>query len=50
MFQQDCNELLTESLELMCSESKEVIVLGDMNVDYLKRNENKDIKSIISDM
>ena len=47
--QKNCNELFAESLELVYSESKEVVLLGDLNVDYLKRNENKDIKSIISD-
>ena len=47
--QKNYNELFAESLELVCSETKEVILLGDMNVDYLKRNDNKDIKSIIAE-
>ena len=47
--QNNYNELFAQSLELVCTESKEVILLGDLNVDYLKRNDNKDIKSIISD-
>ena len=41
------NDLFNESLSLYCSESKEVILLGDLNTDYLKKNDNKDVKSII---
>lgn len=40
-------EEFDKSLSLYCSESKELILLGDMNVDYQKQNDNKDIKSII---
>ena len=42
------NELFEQSLISYCSESKETIVLGDMNTDYLKRNDNVNVKSIIN--
>ena len=41
------NDIFNESLSLYCSESKETILLGDMNADYLKKNDNKELKSII---
>ena len=43
----DFNELFEESLSLYCAESKEVILLGDLNVNYLNDKDNKKIKSII---
>ena len=41
------NEHFEESLSLYCSESKEIILLGDLNVDYLKPRDNKEIKAIL---
>jgi len=41
------SESFEKSLSFYCRESKEVILLGDMNVDYLIRKDNADIKSII---
>ena len=41
------NDIFNESLSLYCSESKEVMLLGDLNVDYLKKNDNRDLKTII---
>ena len=41
------NELFSESLSLSSAESKEVILLGDLNANYLKPSDNKEIKAII---
>lgn len=43
----DFNDIFNESLSRCCSESKETILLGDLNADYLKKNDNKELKSII---
>ena len=41
------NDIFNESLSLYCSESKETILLGDLNADYLKKSDNKELKTII---
>ena len=40
------NESIREALYKCVQESKEVIILGDFNVNYLKGNENKDFKAL----
>ena len=42
------NELLTSTLSLAYAEEKEMILTGDFNCNYLKRNENNDLKSIFT--
>lgn len=42
--QNNFTELFNESLTLLSNESKETILLGDLNVDFLKPNDNKEIK------
>ena len=46
-FPKNFNELFNESLSLINATQKEVILLGDMNVNYLKPNENKEFKSML---
>ena len=41
------NNISNETLSLYCSESKEAILLGDLNADYLKKSDNKELKTII---
>lgn len=41
------NELLETSLSLCCAESKDVILIGDMNVNYLNSRDNREVKAII---
>ena len=45
--QSNYHELFSESLALLSDESKEVILLGDLNVNFLKPTENREIKSIL---
>ena len=45
-FSKNLNELFNEPLLLINATQKEVIFLGDMNVNYLKSNENKEFKSM----
>ena len=45
-FPKNFNELFNESLSLINATQKEVILLGDMNVNYLKPNENNEFKSM----
>ena len=40
------NNTLDEILETVSSESKEIIMMGDINVNYIKKKDNRDIKSI----
>ena len=40
------NESIREVLYKCVQECKEVIILGDFNVNYLKGNENKDFKAL----
>ena len=46
-FTKNFNELFNESLSLINATQKEVILLGDMNVNYLKPKENKEFKSML---
>ena len=42
------NKLFSENLSRVISESKETVILGDVNVNYLNKNANKDFKSILN--
>ena len=42
------NKLFSEHLSRVISESKETVILGDVNVNYLNKNANKDFKSILN--
>ena len=46
-FPKKFNELFNESLSLINAIQKEVVLLGDMNINYLKPNENKEFKGIV---
>ena len=41
------NKLFNDILSLLMELKKEIIIMGDMNTDYLKTNDNKEIKDII---
>lgn len=43
----DNNELLANLLSLYSNESKEVIILGDLNTNYLSSKDNKDVKDLL---
>lgn len=42
----DYNNILNNNFSMLISESKECFVIGDLNVNYLKRNDNIDIKQM----
>ena len=44
----DFNEKFETMLEKVCCEEKEALLLGDFNCDYLKEQNNRPLKSIIS--
>ena len=46
--QDDFNFLWEENLGIVLAENKEIIVTGDINSDYLKRNDNIALKEIFS--
>lgn len=46
-FPKDNNELLADQLSLYSNESKEVIILGDFNTNYLSSKDNKDVKDLL---
>ena len=40
------NNVLENSLRESARESKEIIILGDFNMNYLKQNQHKELKAI----
>ena len=42
------NEIFENALSSYCSENKETIILGEMNVDYLKQNDNNEFKMLLT--
>lgn len=43
----DHNELFDNALLRYCSEDKETIILGDINTDFQKQSDNKEIKMLL---
>jgi exonuclease III len=44
----DFNQTLNENLLTLDKESKEIIIMGDTNVDYMKNNDQREIKSFFT--
>lgn len=44
----DFNKTFNDTLKLSQKKHKEVIILADFNVNYLKKHDNKDLKTIIN--
>ena len=45
---EDFNKILSTNLEAIEKENKETIIMGDLNTDYLKENDHRDIKDIFT--
>lgn len=44
----DFNKIFTDNLSNVFNESKEVILMGDVNVNYLDKHSNKEFKSVLN--
>lgn len=44
----DFNDLFSEMISLAIEDNKEIIVLGDLNVNYLNKDDNKEFKQLLT--